>query len=560
MNRRAAVGPALATTLGALAYDPLAEAAEPKRALGLALCACGVALWIARPTRSPVPEWGARAALGFLGISALSLCWGLPAGTRDLSTLCAALGVGLLASALGPRDARHAARLCALGLGGVSASLVVSSALRGATPAELHAGQGNPNWLGLLLAVTLPLSLDAARVFRRAAPSWRVLVFAACLVQLPALYLSHSRVAWLAASLASVGFLLLTTPRRSYRVLLLLPLLAALLGVAASNPGSTGDVPFDRALGGRAWIWQHSARAAWHAFPLGAGLGRFGHAYLDAQGEALAELKPGQAARRFTNATTAHNDYLQAAAESGPFAALLLGGALILGACAHARRRWLGGAAALAACAVTALADSPLRQPGIVLLVGLLLGVPLRARVPAPRRVAPTLLALGALAVTALLARDALRGWLGTRERTLARDAEPRQQIAHLLRSARLDPSSGETQLELGLARLRLGDARGASAALGRADAAFADTGARIAIGQAELELSRTAAAGHAFERALAWNFGSFRARLGLSQVRLREQRLDDAEREALTAYKLLPGDPRGRELLDAIREAKMDR
>jgi hypothetical protein len=105
-----------------------------------------------------------------------------------------------------------------------------------------------------------------------------------------------------------------------------------------------------------------------------------------------------------------------------------------------------------------------------------------------------------------------------------------------------------------------MGDARGASAALARADAALADTATRIAIGEAELELARNADAGRAFESALAWNFGSFRARLGLAQVRLRETRLDEAEREALTARKLLPGDPRARELLDVIREGKMDR
>jgi tetratricopeptide (TPR) repeat protein len=152
-----------------------------------------------------------------------------------------------------------------------------------------------------------------------------------------------------------------------------------------------------------------------------------------------------------------------------------------------------------------------------------------------------------------------MRGWLGTRERSLALEGEPARRLARLTRAARVDPGSGETELELGLARLRLGDSRGLDA-LTRADALFADTATRIAIGQAELKLGHPGQAARAFERALAWNSGSYRAHLGLAEARFHEQRLEEAEREVRLAHSLLPGAPGARELLDRIREAQMDR
>lgn len=557
-------GLAGAATLAALVYDPRAEASEPKRALGLLLATLGVSAWLAWPVRCRSADWAERAALAFLALTALSWSFGLPAGARDLGTFFAALGAGLLARQLGPLGGRRAARLAALGIGGFSAVFTLAAGIQGASGMSLHGGQGNPNWLGLLLAMTLPLSIDAALAAGRTAGSSRAvraLAWAVCTLQLAALYLSHSRVAWFALSVSSALPLLFFARARVRRGAAFVPLALAALGVlVALALRAPSDVPLDQALSGRVWIWQHSARAARDALPFGAGLGRFAHAYLDAQGQALAQLAPGQAARRFVNATTAHDEYLQAALESGPIAALLLGAALILAARAHALRRWPGAAAALAVCALSSLADSPLRQPAIAILAGLLLGVNRGAPLRSPRRPLATLLALATLGLLALLTRDALRGWLGTRERTLAFDGDPQARARRLSKSARLDPTSGESALALGLARLDSGDARGARDVLERADVLFADTATRVALGRAELVLSRESSAERAFERALAWNFGSFRARLGLAQTLFRQGRLDDAEREAMTARALLPGDPRGRELLDAIREAKMDR
>jgi tetratricopeptide (TPR) repeat protein len=552
------VGAAL-LTLTALAYDPRAEAAEPKRALGLAFSAICLALCVVWPPRFRADRRVAGAALGFVALSALGALWGLPAGLRDLGTLLAALGAAWLSALLGPFRARSAARLSALGIGGFSAFFALYSAVQGRPPLSLHGGQGNPNWLGLLLAVTLPLSLDALVALRRAHLSCRALALGASVAQLPALYLSHSRVAWLGVSVASVVFMLALQRRLHLRRRSVLVAAALLLALIVGATRSAQDVPLAQALKGRAWIWEHSAQAAAEAFPFGAGLGRFAHAYLDAQGAVLRTLPEKQAARRFQNATTAHNEYLQAAVETGAVSAILLALTLIFGVRGALQQRWLGGALSLFACLLVALADSPLRQPAIASLVGLVLGVPSQLsgrKAPRYARLTPGLL----LVLTAFLTRDAARGWLGTRERSLALERDPAQHETRLTRAARLDPGSGETELERGLARLRKGDAQAAREALLRADALFADTATRIALGQAELALGRPDHAARAFERALDWNFGSYRAHLGLSEAHFRKQQLERAEREAQIARSLLPFAPGARELIDRIHEAQMDR
>ncbi len=548
---------AAALAFAGFAYDPRAEAAEPKRVLGLLIAALALAAWLTRRSPRRAIGWGARAGIAFVGVSSLSLAWGLPCGARDLATFVAALGAGAIAARLGPLLGAQLARTTALLTGTLVATAAVGSALVGTRGLALHAGQGNPNWLGLLLAVTLPLSVDAAHAWRRSRTACAAALTATAL-ELGALTVSHSRVGW-GATLAALVFAGIVVafrrkrwPRRAAGVA------ALAVFCVAGSAAAEGDVPADLALRGRAWIWHQTARAAASAAPFGAGLGRFGHVYLEAQGRELARLSPGQAARRFVNATTAHEEYLQAAVESGPVAALLLAWALLLGARAHARGRWLGGAAALIAVAVASLGDSPLRQPAVAIVTGLVLGVTVRGRRAraGPRRVAPLL--LGLAAVTWLLFA-ATRGWLATRERSRANDASPMVRVSMLAKSTRLDPGSGECALELGLARLALGDADGALGELRRADELLADTGVRVAIGSALLAQGHPVEADGAYRRALAFDPGSFRARVGLAEALVDEGELDLAEIEALTARRSLPGDPRVRDVLDRIRERQMD-
>ncbi len=549
------VGIAAALVLAGLVYDPRAEAAEPKRVFGLVIASVAFAGWIARPSGQKPIGLGARAAIGFVALSAVSFAWGLPCGARDLGTWLAALGAGAIVARVGPRLGKHLVRLTAVGLGGGASFVALVCASAGLSGMSLHAGQGNPNWLGLLLAVTLPLSIDALFAWKATPRLMRILVKLVILAHLPALYVSHSRVGWVAAAIACAVQAAIVVRGRGVRHALMTTMAFAVI-FGAQTVSADAEAPADLALRGRAWIWRETAHATARALPFGAGLGRFGHAFLDAQGDDLARMTPGEAARRFVNATTAHQEYLQVAVESGPVAALLLVCALLMGARDHARSRWYGGAGALVACAVASLGDSPIRQPAVALLVGAALGVPLWGPTSRVRRIVPGV--VGLAAVTWLL-YGTTRGWLSTRARTATADADPAARIAMLAKSVRLDPGSGEATLALGLARLAIGENHGALEALTRAETLMANTGTHIAIGSAFLAEGNATEAERAYRSAIAWSSGSFRARIGLGEALLAKHELEAAEREATIARKLMPGDRRGRELADRIREARMD-
>jgi tetratricopeptide (TPR) repeat protein len=604
VRRARAAGPtlAIAAAIAGLAHDPSAPAAEPKRALALLVGLVGLALaWgRAASTRRARGRPGAL-AIAFVAASAASAIYGIPSGLLDLASWIAAVGLALGAASLGRPAAVSTLRLAALGLGGGASAIALAQAARGARGMALEGWQGNPNWLGLLIAVTLPVSLDAAwarlRDARRSPGDRAALAAAlasggAMVVQLPALLLSHSRVAWLATLVAlPVLGIRRGTPRRRWLAAAGMAATVALIAVVlvrrarASEPAPRArasaargqgteakveaaegdhDAPIGVALSGRLAIARPSAQAALTEAPLGAGLGRFGHAFLPAQGEALATLPPREASRRFLNATTAHDEYLQAAVESGPLVGLLLLAALVAAVRDHLRARFPAGAASTLALAVCALADSPLRQPAVVLMVGLLFASAGSGSAPPDARDARRRRALigAALLATFALSPIATRTWLASRLRTRARiDAVelPEARLSLLTRAARLDPGSGETMLDLGLARLELGDAEGALPALTRSRALLANVGTSIAIGNAELALGRADRAEAAYREALGANPGSSRAHADLAEALLALGRFDDAEAHARTALSIAPGDGRVRDQIDRVRRARMD-
>src|SRR6185436_6564971 len=188
-----------AAAIALLAWDPAAPAADPKRALLLVVAAAAL-VWTPRRDRSAVVatvvELPAAAPpfLALAALAALSLTWGDGHGWRDLATLGAAALV-LLAAALRPRaEAAAMARATASVLGGGAALWTLLEAMTGARGLALHGGQGNPNWLGLVLAVTLPLSLSALLREGRESRTGRVLALLV-LPQIPALVLAQSRTA-----------------------------------------------------------------------------------------------------------------------------------------------------------------------------------------------------------------------------------------------------------------------------------------------------------------------------------------------------------------------------
>lgn len=324
------------------------------------------------------------------------------------------------------------------------------------------------------------------------------------------------------------------------------------------------DVPASQSLHGRVWIWRSSAIAAKDAMPFGVGLGGFGHAFHDAQGRELSRMTPSAAARTYENATTAHQEYLQIAAESGLLAVVAFACALGFGVIANARRGFHGGAGALLACAITSLGDSPFRQPAVVIICALALGACRAVRHARPRSVPPQRALRAALVVGLLVASGwallgSVRSWLSTRMYITSFSLAPDARLRMLDRSARLSPGSGEPLFEKGLLLQAAGDPSAALRALSAAEARIADPGILAAKGEAFLAVGDGVGCERAYRSLLTWNPGSLRARVGLAEALRREGRLDDAEAEATIAKKLSPGAAQVRELIDTIREARSD-
>ena len=89
-----------------------------------------------------------------------------------------------------------------------------------------------------------------------------MIAIAASAAQIPALYLSHSRVAWLVTGVTGFVFLLGLRRRLLVRKRSVVVGVGVLLVLMASATRSAQDIPLGQALGGRIWIWEHSARAA----------------------------------------------------------------------------------------------------------------------------------------------------------------------------------------------------------------------------------------------------------------------------------------------------------
>ncbi|HEY4118601.1 MAG TPA: O-antigen ligase family protein, partial [Byssovorax sp.] len=413
-RRRGGALLAVGASAAALVFDPAAEAAASKRVALLAVALVALAASLASHGRERrAPPRAHAAAVAFVAVSAASLAYGAPGGALDLATWTAALGLGAVLTSLGRATAIRAARLAASLTGGGASIAAIVALARGGRGFALHGLQGNPNWLGLLLAVCLPLSIDALRrppiellARRRRAPVHvaRAALTGVVACEVVGLALAHSRVAWCATLAGGVAALALElhARRRAGRPIARVVALAGVvaitsLGAAAAlerAPAISADVSAATSLDGRAWIAARSLEAAAARAPFGAGLGRFGHAYLDAQGRALAELSPADAARRFVNATTAHDDLVQAAVESGLVAAVALAALLSLAAYGHVAGSWGAGAASAVALVIAAIGDSPLRQPGVVVVFSLACAALPRARARRPRSGAPIYAAL----------------------------------------------------------------------------------------------------------------------------------------------------------------------
>ncbi len=503
---------AVAVAAAALVYDPSALAIDPKRTL---LLAVGLLL-AARQVASGAPlRLGAAGGcwLALVVWSAITLAWGSAHGLRELSLWAAMVPLLTLLRAL-PADRMSAQAEVA------SLLLVVGTSLL-ALLGWPHAGHGNPDWAALVLAANLPRVVAWARTEprrRHAALLWSAVVLGG-----GALVVCRSRTAWLAVIVAAF---VATRLHRTARV----AFLAMAIGICATAR---------LALQGRLWIWTQSLVVAERALPFGVGLGDFPGAFLRAQATALTPLSPGEAAHRFVYATTAHHDWLQLLAEGGLPALGLLVAAFALA--------WRGATrvdrATLAAIGVAGLADTPLRQAGVLVpLLFVFAGAARQAAVVprAPQRPSHALL----LVALAPLFAVSIAAWLGARAAAVARDQEPHQRAVSLEVAAVIDSRSGEIACALGIARAELGDPEGAILALERSRALLPSVGVEVALGNAHAAAGHPGAAATAYERALWFNPGSFRARINLAGLEVDRGRLDRARAALAIARALLPGHP----------------
>lgn len=552
-----------------LVYDPSATVAHPKRVAGLIVALVAVVYVLAARARGRRIFGGDALSLALAGwlafvvVSAVSVLWGKPAGLDDVMGWVGAAGVALAAGALPTRVARAAARSAGWWVGSVSAVAVLAQWMGGTRGIALHGGHGNGNWLGLVLAVTLPLSAGFAKTARdRGAPWWAAAVVGAGL-QLPALVLASSRVAWVAcaASFAVAVWLTLTfstTWRRiATSVVIVLVLTVATWSVRKLDGDDENRIEqgASRSIAGRVWIWDASFEAGKAALPLGTGIGGFAHAYLDAQGTSLAELPVTEASRRFQNATTAHQEWIQAFVETGPVGLALLALALGSALVDALRRREAMEAGTWAALMVCCFGDSPLRQPAVVLLMGLCFAAQRRRwwKRPTP--------ALGITFVaSSLLLGLGMAGWLACRWETAARDALPSDREAWLERALRLDDRSGQPALSLGLWWVETGDARRALPLLLESRDRLANVGTDVAIGNAWMQLGEPANAERSYERALRRHPGSFRAHANLVEALRAQGKLERAEEHMHMARKLYPGHPKLAEMEEELRRARQER
>lgn len=592
---------AAAVTGAALLWDPHAHAADAKRvaAVVVAIGAASFAFF-GRGARPRLDAMTSKLAIAFLALSALSALWGSPAAALDLATWCAAAVIATCAASMGRRQALAAARLAGAMTGGVLAGWALVSFALGHRGFGVHGGQGNPNWLGLVLALTLPLGIDLVAHLRSRskehAPGASVIALLAAIavvLEPAALYVSHSRVAWLASATSLAWLAYRASSARAavrphVRALLALSVVAS-LGVtlvaaiehrphakshvaavveAAHAPAAAPepeDVPMSRSLEGRRVIAERSLAAARRGGFFGAGLGHFGGAYLEAQGEALHALSPRAASRGFLNATTAHNEPLQVAVESGPLAALVFVLLLLFTFLEHRHVSAATSASALS-LAVTSLGDSPLRQPAVCLIAGLLVGVlaaPAIVPVPnAPNAFPARRVLFGVAAVMlSLVLVPSSRAWLGARalEKAYAIDDASQRRTA-LLRATRLDPNLADAWLALGAQELADGRVDDAIAHLTRADALIPSIAARVALGEAHLANHSPNQARLTLSRALAFAPGSLRVRLALAETERQLGHLDEAKVHVDAAHAVAPFDPHVRELGDRVAEDMMDR
>ncbi|MCA9645927.1 MAG: O-antigen ligase family protein [Polyangiaceae bacterium] len=552
-------------------WDPAATALAPKALAVCVLALCGAAWCAFRGAPLVLPSPLGAAGL-WVAWSCFSLLWGSPGALVGLSFNIAALVLALVARATwSNKELRQQLRKLAVFLGVSTAAWALYQYAGGARGSYIHGGLGNPNWLGLSLALTLLLSIPQRSALHSL--RGRLAVALSLTPQLAALYLAQSRVAWVALVVALVvGLLRVSLQRldptriRAAKLGRLAPHLAWLcamtapLGAWGAAPSASGS--WQAALAGRRFIWR-SALEAMAQNPLkaltGFGSGRFSEAFLEGQGALLGELSERSAARAFQALQSAHSDWLQTFLEHG-----LIGWALMVAwlwlslRAVGTGKIWIHGEMFLAALAVCAIADAPLLQPGILvlaLLVTAAIGTDAFGRIPRLRRLPIWWLALGLLAVGTRLTAG---HWLGERAATAAK-AVPEERLSALARAVKLDPYSADTHFDFAVALLASDQPERSLEHAERSLQLSRSLGAELIRAKALSRLGRLKQAHVALLSARTISPGSFRVNLGLAAIELEQGEPGTAETSLNRAAAVLPGDSRIAPLRERIKQAKRD-
>lgn len=550
----------LALGLALLVWDPRATAHAPK---GFAICALALvgAAWGAFRKAPLVLSRPLAAAGAWLAWSCLTLLWGSSGALPESSVGIAALLLALLGSATwSVAELRLALHKLAVFLGVSCSAWALYQYAAGARGNYVHGGMGNPNWLGMLLALTVLLSLSRRDALKSA--NGRLIPALSLTPQLAALYLVEARVAWVALFAALVfGALSIRTAffRRTAPHLAWVCAVVAPLAAWGASPSSSGG--WQEALAGRRFLWRSALEAlSLHPSRLigGFGAGSFPGAFLEGQGSLLSSLSDRSAARAFQAVQSAHSDWLQTLLEQGVVGWLCLVAWFWLALRAK-REAWIPGEMTLVALMVCAIADAPLRQPAILalgLLVTAALGGDAFGHVPRLRRLPIWWFGLALLAVGT---RVGAGRWLGERASTLAKE-HPERRETELRRAVRLDPYSAQARLELAVTLLDSAQADASLEQAVRSEELAGSLGAELVRAKALSRLGRFAESRDALLEARRFSPGSFRVNLGLAAVELELGQLDLAEASLRRATSVLPGDPRLEPLREQLKRARQER
>jgi tetratricopeptide (TPR) repeat protein len=448
----------------------------------------------------------------------------------------ATLGLAVGLCAFPVRHLRRMAAQTAMLIVSGSTAIAASLWWAGEVP---HGGHGNPNWLGLVLAVALPIVADRAMSSSGRERRWCVVALG---IGALGLALSHSRSAWLGTALASI---VMVRGRKRW-VLAAAGIALTALVVWCTDVGA--------ALEGRLWIWRAALSAAGERPVVGHGIGRFAFSFLDAQGQLLAPLPLPVASVRFVNAENAHNDALQLLVEGGAVACLGVAVALVT-ALVQLNRRWRGGLGALIALAVAGGADVTLLQPAVLVLVALVFAGCPRLR----WQKHDNLFAVALVGGLAMLLLISTRAWIAEHLLAQARQLPFADRASRLERAQLVDRDAGTVTFELGLTHLASGQPRKAVDDFERSRLTFANVGTDVALGNAWIAIGLPDRAVPAFRRALRWQPARFAAQLNLCEAARLSGDLALAEQHLRQAEQLQPHHAKLAVIRERLRRATID-